>query len=478
MKLFKKATLFLLTAAIILSMAMVFENNTAIKADAATHPYPKLLDYIDLNSSFNSLAASKILPQYRDYVLESIKYHIESSTDDYRVAKNIMQAYNANKDGNVLFFFDGCSLNLDGATACFSGYKKNGNRYNMSAVAIVVQKNSAGRAQIMFATKNASTSPDNVRNASLNGGNPPGSLRDGIYNFQTCIHGSYAGFNVITTANSHVRACTYKSSYISQASGINIHRRGYTFDYITDSTCNSTGCFNIGGASTDKTEYNNFVKTITGYSNGGSGYSGYATYVIKGITIIDRSNYKTSLATVYGNDSNWGISNGWTGTKIAEQITVGSASWNSDVNNRLVASFSTVPGTPIKVDLTNKFITAISPYTTVDTLKAQFKNPDRMTVKNASGTAISGSTQLATGCTVSDTDAKGNTTTVTVVVWSDADGDGKVTVNDYTKIKTCFKKSTTLSGAYLKAADVTGNGKLTVSDYLLIKRYVAGTYKL
>ena len=28
---------------------------------AASHPYPLLLDYTDLNSSFNSLAASKIL---------------------------------------------------------------------------------------------------------------------------------------------------------------------------------------------------------------------------------------------------------------------------------------------------------------------------------------------------------------------------------------------------------------------------------
>ena len=315
---------------------------------AASHPYPLLLDYTDLNSSFNSIAASKILPAYRTYVLNALKYHIESDTSSYRVAKNLMKAYNSNADGNVIFFFDGCSVNLSGATPCFSGYKKNGYRYNMSCVCIVLQKNSSGRAQIVYASANTSTMPDNVRNASLNDGTPPGSLRDGIYDVKTTAHGgSYAALNIVTSANTHVRSCTTRSSYISQGSGINIHRRAYSFDYITNSTYNSTGCFNIGGSSSDKTEYNAFIKAVTGYSNGGSGCSGYTTGKSVGITIVDRSNYKTQLSTIYGNDSDYGISGGWSGSYIASMITTGSADWHTAIN---AMSGSTDPEPTYKED--------------------------------------------------------------------------------------------------------------------------------
>ncbi|MBQ7646717.1 MAG: InlB B-repeat-containing protein [Clostridia bacterium] len=332
-----RRTLAAILTLVLLLTTFVFpaDLNMTASVSAASHPYPQLLNYTDLDSSFSSLASSKILPAYRDYVLNALKYHIESDEGDYRVAKNIMKAYNANEDGTVIFFFDGCSINLNGTTACFSGYMKDGYRYNMSAVAIVVQKNSSGRAQIMFASANVSTMPDNVRNASLNDGTPPGILRDGIYNVITTAHGnSYAALNIVTTANSHVRCCTTRSAYLSQGSGINIHRRAYSYSYITTSTKNSTGCFNVGGANTDKTEYNNFIKSITGYSNAGSGYSGYTTGKLIGITIVDRSNYKSRLQTVYGNDSDFGISGGWSSSYIASMITTGSSAWNTAINSR------------------------------------------------------------------------------------------------------------------------------------------------
>ncbi|MBQ7647195.1 MAG: dockerin type I repeat-containing protein [Clostridia bacterium] len=332
---FKKTALLLLAIAAIITAGVIPMSKKTIKADAAEYPYPNLLDYTDLEKSFKSLAESTILPKYRDCVLESIKYHIESDTKNYRIAKCLMKAINPTRDGHVVFFFDGCSTNLEGAVPCFSGFSKDGHRYNQSAVCIVLQVNGDNRPEIVFASCNGSTSPDNVRNAAKNGGNPPGSLRDGVYYFQTIDHGNYAGFNVITTTNSHVRACTYLPSYISQASGINIHRKYYSHDYITDDTTNSTGCFNIGRNVNNMTEYNNFVECITGYKNGGYTNNGYVQYKMMGVIVVDRSNYKTWLATIYGNDSDFGIEKGWTGEKIAAEITVGSDLWNETVNDRI-----------------------------------------------------------------------------------------------------------------------------------------------
>ncbi|MBQ7646626.1 MAG: dockerin type I repeat-containing protein [Clostridia bacterium] len=337
-KILKRIALTAVVTVLMITASMIPINKASVMAKAeSSHPYPSLLDYTELEKSFNSLAYSQILPQYRDYVLEALKYHIESNAGDYRVAKNLMRAYNEDEDGNVIFFFDGCSQNLGSSAPCFSGYIKSGNRYNMSAVCIVLQADENGKAKVVFATKNCSTMPDNVRNASLNGDVPPGSLRDGTYNFITTIHYTYAGFNIVTTPNSHVRACTYRSSYISQGSGINIHRRGYSYSYITDYTCNSTGCFNIGGANTNQTEYNNFVRQITGYNNAGSGYYGYDSGQMMGIVIVDRSNYKTQLQTIYGDDTDFGISSGWTKKQISDAITAGSDTWNKEINDRLNA---------------------------------------------------------------------------------------------------------------------------------------------
>ena len=61
------------------------------------------------------------------YVTQMMKYHILSSTDNYRVARNL-------KDGkSIVFFFDGCSDNVDDPT--YGDYSK----YHLSAYCAVVK---------------------------------------------------------------------------------------------------------------------------------------------------------------------------------------------------------------------------------------------------------------------------------------------------------------------------------------------------
>ena len=295
------------------------------------YPYPALLDYSYLESSFSSKAKSKILPMYQNYVLNAIKYHIESSTKEYRVAKNLLQLYNAGQDGTVLFFFDGCSVNLDGATYGFSGYNKNGKRYNTSAVCIVLQLNSLGKPEIVYA----------------NGGTDVSITKDGIYNILTTNHKGYAALNLQITTGASLRCPKSGKSYSATASGINIHARSFSSDAITTSTYSSTGCFNVGThkSQNDHTDYNNFIYSVTGVSNARSNSypsNGVSSGLYKGIAIVDRSNYKAQLATIFGNDTS-----GYTGSEIASIITEASMPWNSALNGSIATP--TLPSEPTGV---------------------------------------------------------------------------------------------------------------------------------
>ena len=305
------------------------------------YPYPGLLDYTDLDSSFDVVASDKILPQYRDYVLNALKHHIESDEEGYRVAKNLMHAYKENEDGNVVFFFDGCSINLDEASITFSGYSKNGQRYNTSAVCIVVQKNDSGRAEIVYATANASTMADNVRRETLN--SPKNSVpivKDGVYNITSVNHPSqstpdYAALNINSAS---VIRCSSKgntgtlTSNENTASGINIHARGYADSALTNDTYSSTGCFNIGlGYNEDNyADYNAFMEAVSGVTNARHNYNTPEGHVW-GIVIVDRSNYKSSLETIYGDDN---CSSGWTKEQIVQAITEGSEQWHEGIIER------------------------------------------------------------------------------------------------------------------------------------------------
>lgn len=323
----KTLQLWILTVLVIIASVTVF-------AAAEDYPYPSLVNYADLEYSFNSLARSKILPDYRDYVLNAIKYHIESSESSYRVAKNLLRLYNANEDGNVVFFFDGCSINLDGATTTFSGYMKNGNRYNTSAVCIVLKANASGRPEIVYATADASTMADNVRDSSLNNNTDVSITKDGMYNIRTFNHMGYAALNVVIPSGCSLRCPKSGTSYDSTASGIDIHSRGgYSSDVLTSSTYSSTGCFNVGKykSKNDFADYNDFIYAVTGVSNARSvtyPSNGVSQYLTVGIAIVDRSCYKTQLATIFGNDN---TSGGLTGAQIAEKITEKSAAWHEAV---------------------------------------------------------------------------------------------------------------------------------------------------
>ena len=238
------------------------------------------------------------------YVNTMMKYHIMSSTDNYRVARNLQNG------SNVVFFFDGCSDNMDSAT--YSDYT----RYHLSAYCAVV-KVVEGVPKIIYESENCSTIPDNPRNVSLNEGSAVPTVLDGVYNILSTNHlGRYAALRIAdNSGTAPVMRCTSSSSYISTSSAINIHARSNFSNTPTNGVSSisysSTGCFLVGLTNNTWSEYNQFTNAVLGiskaiittpYSSGS--WTKCTTGLDKGIVIVDRLNYKTQLQKIYGGDNN------------------------------------------------------------------------------------------------------------------------------------------------------------------------------
>lgn len=243
------------------------------------------------------------------YVNEMMKYHILSSTDNYRVARNLENG------SSVVFFFDGCSDNVDDPT--YGNYSN----YHLSAYCAVVQKVN-GVLKIVYESENCSTIPDNPRNVSLNDGTAVPTVLDGVYNIISTNHSSrYASLRIADNSGSvPVIRCTSSSSYISTSNAINIHARSNFSGAPTNGICSysysSTGCFNVGLTNNTWSEYNNFIANVVGVSNAikttpysSGSWTKCTSGVDKGVVVVDRSHYKTQLAAIYGGDNSNSASN-------------------------------------------------------------------------------------------------------------------------------------------------------------------------
>ena len=239
-----------------------------------------------------------------NYVNTMMKYHILSEADNYRVARNLQNG------SSILFFFDGCSDNMDSST--YSDYT----RYHLSAYCAVVQSVN-GVPKIVYESENCSTIPDNPRNVSLNEGSAVPTVLDGVYNIISTNHlGRYASLRIAdNSGTAPVMRCTSSSSYTSTSSAINIHARSNFANTptngVSSTSYSSTGCFLVGLTNNTWSEYNKFTDAVLGipkaiittpYSSGS--WTKCTTGVDKGLVIVDRLNYKSQLQKIYGGDNN------------------------------------------------------------------------------------------------------------------------------------------------------------------------------
>lgn len=236
------------------------------------------------------------------YVDIMMRYHILSETNNHRVERNL-------KDGkSIVFFFDGCSDNVD--SKIYGDYTK----YRMSSYCAVVQLKN-GVPTIVYESENNSTLPDNPRNPETNEGDPVPTVIDGVYNIQSINHGgSYAALWIEDDGVSvPVMRCDENTHYTSTSKYINIHARsewsGAPTDGITPSSYSSSGCFNVGKASDGFKDYNKFIELILGISNARMpdwNNNKCTSGIDFGLVIVDRSQYQQQLTQIFKGNVNTG----------------------------------------------------------------------------------------------------------------------------------------------------------------------------
>lgn len=336
----KRSTALLSLFLTVLMIVGLFPVTVQAADDPFSKLYPSLLDESVLETTFAEKTKGLFLSEeLSEYAYNAIRYHIQSKTKNYRVAKSLLKK-DGNVGGNVVFFFEGCSSNLKGTTPVASGYQYKKERYNMSAVCIVVRADENGRPYIAYATRDAATMADNVRQKK-----GISITKDGIYNLQTVNHkGEYGALQIKTTAGSAVRCSTNGASQLNdQGTGINIHSRGYTQAVLTSKTYSSLGCFNIG-QKRNNPDFNAFMLATTGLEHAYTNIFtrkktslGTSWHAMVGLTIVDRSNYIDSLKVIYGAD-NPSAKGAKTADEIVSAITAGSAQWHSDIVSGMVTN--------------------------------------------------------------------------------------------------------------------------------------------
>jgi|GEM_PF-1280508 len=280
-------TTFALLLAVCLTISLL--PMMTVNTNAATY-----FDEDDLTMIKSTILSN---PAHAAYVDRMMKYHILSETGNYRVARNLQNG------DSVVFFFDGCSDNVDDAK--WGDYTK----YRLSAYCAVVQLKN-GVPTIVFESENCSTIPDNPRKPSTNEGTPVPTVRDGVYNILSTNHGSrYAALRIQDNSGSvPVVRCTETTSYISTSSAINIHARSQfrnaPTDGITPTSYSSAGCFNVGRVSDGWAEYNAFINAVLGIPQSltGSSSTKCEQWIDHGVVIVDRTNYRAQLEQIYAKD--------------------------------------------------------------------------------------------------------------------------------------------------------------------------------
>ena len=276
----------------------------------------------DVQGIKSSVISNKYHALYVDVMM---RYHLLSDTNNHRVERNL-------KDGkSIVFFFDGCSDNVDHKN--YSDYTK----YRLNSYCAVIQLKD-GVPTIVYESENNSTIPDNPRNPETNEGDPVPTVLDGIYNIQSIDHGnSYAALWVEEDGTQvPVIRCTETTNYISTSKWINIHARsqwsGAPADGITPNSYSSSGCFNVGKVSDSFRDYNKFIETVLGVKNARkpdwNNTKCEKEYVDFGLVIVDRSHYQTQLAQIYKGNNN-------DGAAITEKIVASTIELQKEIFNEI-----------------------------------------------------------------------------------------------------------------------------------------------
>lgn len=120
----------------------------------------------------------------------------------------------------------------------------------------------------------------------------------------------------------------------------------------------------------------------------------------------------------------------------------------------------------LKISETDLNIKKVYPKTTVLNFKKSINSEMEYTILNKSGTELSDSSYIGTGCQVKMKNDK----VYTVIVWGDLTGNGKISLTELARISKIFAEQSTSTDLEKSAIDINMNGKLDLVELAAIAR--------
>ncbi len=222
--------------------------------------------------------------QSRRYVEAMLGYHLQ---ENQAVRQTLA-------DGKAaVFFFEGCSDNMDDPQLCDLSY------YRVSAVCIVLRLDEKGEPYVAYFNEDASTLPDRPLEYGkwhLDGVGDvgPATVCDGTYELYSVYHaGAYEALHLRTKqADGRIAAVymTPEGPVSSRATEINIHTR--TGNHTIEGAMWSAGCMLVGDG-----DFEDFAQLIeaTYYPS----YQVFYKGVKVGCVTIDRQNLRQEMLELY-----------------------------------------------------------------------------------------------------------------------------------------------------------------------------------
>ena len=241
------------------------------------------------------LAAEETMLDLSEYIGSSEKRHFVEAMISYHLRENEMVQKTLEEGYAAVFFFEGCSDNMDDPELSDLSY------YRVSAVCIVLKQDDAGNPVITYYNEDCSTLPDRpleygaweLEEAGKVG---PATICDGTYELYSVYHaGSYEALHLRSSYEDETIPAVYMTpeGFVSHpANAINIHTR--TGNHVIEKAMWSAGCLLVGDG--EWMDYANLI--VSSY------YSSYQRFGIDrrvGCVTVNRQHIQQEMYDLYEN---------------------------------------------------------------------------------------------------------------------------------------------------------------------------------
>ena len=239
--------------------------------------------------------AKERIPSLSGYIRSSEKRHFVEAMLSYHLRENTMVRQTLEDGYTTVFFFEGCSDNMDDPDFSDLSY------YRVSAVCLALMLDEDGLPQITYFNENCSTLPDRpleygAWELETAGKVGPATVCDGTYELYSVYHaGSYEALHMRTSYEDDTVSAVYMmpEGFVNHpANAINIHTR--TGNHVIEKAMWSAGCMLV--ADGEWIDYANLI--VAAY------YSNYDHFKVDrkvGCVTINRQHLQEEMYDLYEN---------------------------------------------------------------------------------------------------------------------------------------------------------------------------------